>query len=131
MANIQASEEHPSPGTFIYTWGPMANADVGLPVMIPPSHSDKTISVDGTPGAALVVDPQGSDETVNPGTQFHSLREPGNALLNTVLVTAQVTAKTAMRQILEGVNQIKLVLTGGDGTTAITVRLKCTTQARR
>jgi hypothetical protein len=129
MAVQTPVEEHPSPGTYIYTWGPAGNADTFLPVMVPPSHNDKTVQVTGTPGAVLVLDIQGSDETVQPGTLFQSLREPGNAKLVTLLVTANLPD---IRQILESVNQVKPVITsGGDGTTAITIRLKCTTQARR
>lgn len=129
MAVQTALEERPSPGTYIYTWGPAGNGDTFVPVMVPPSHNDKTVHVTGTPGPTLVLDIQGSDQTVEPGTLFNSLREPGNAKLSTLLVTANLPD---IRQILESVNQVKpLIVSGGDGTTAITIRLKCTTQARR
>jgi hypothetical protein len=130
MAAVQWTEERPVPGEVIYTWAGVINSSTPAPVIPPGGHNDRTIQISGTPGAGLAIDVQGSNQTVNPGTEWASLREPGNAKLNTLLVTANLGSGD-MRQILESTQQVKPVLSGGDGTTALTIRLKCSSQARR
>lgn len=91
----------------------MANPDTG--VVIPKqlaAYADRTVQVAGTFGGATVT-VQGS----NDGTNFATLTDPlGNALTITTATIKQVT---------EAVLQMRPAVTGGDGTTALTVTFMC------
>jgi hypothetical protein len=111
----------------VFVWSPVTNADTMNPVMPSGGFNDRSIQVTGTPGAALVLDVQGSNDPETTAAGMCGLREHGNARLNTLLVTANL-GNGDIRQILESSVHVQPVLSGGDGTTSLTVRLKCSRQ---
>lgn len=94
----------------IATWAAMANGDVGSPVD-QSQYTDKGMQVFGTFGAGGAITMQGS----NDGTNWATLADPqGNAL---VITTAGV------KFIAEATRYIRPFITGGDGTTSLTVSI--------
>lgn len=93
-----------------FTWGPMANGDVGSPVSFV-EWADRSVQVTGTFGAGGNMRWQGSNDAVN----FSVLTDPqGNALDLTAAKIKAVTELTTKAQPS---------ITAGDGTTALTVTL--------
>lgn len=96
----------------VVSWSTMTNSgsDVGSPIQMPGS-ADRSVQVTGTFGAGGTVAIEGS----NDGTNYVTLNDPqGNAL-------AVTTAK--IEQILEMTRYIRPRITGGDGSTSLTVTL--------
>lgn len=114
------------PGVYLLAWTPILQGDTCSPGVVPPGHTDMSVHVYGTFGAADVIDIKGSND--EGGAGMASLREPGNALLSSLLVTAN---GNQLRQILEACRVLQPVPTGGDGTTSLTIKIVCVTQARR
>lgn len=94
---------------IISTWGPMASGDVATPVNLR-EYSDRSIQVSGTFGGATVAI-QGSIDNAEWSTL-------GNAQGDLLSFTSG-----RIEAVAELVAFIKPVLTGGDGTTALTVSL--------
>lgn len=107
-------------GTYVVTWGPMANGDVGSPFLCC-NFPDKSVEVSGTFGAGGTVTFQGTNMVTSP--TYSTLRDATGATLS-------ITA-TDLRSILENPLQVRPNITAGDGTTSLTVSLVCTTIARR
>jgi len=129
MAVITPTTEHECSGVLIYTWSGIVAGDTLTEVNPLGGFADRTIQIAGTPGAGLVIDVQGTNQRIN-GTQWAGLRNPAVARLNTLFTTA-LLASGDMQQILESTQQVRVVLTGGDGTTALTIRLRCEASSRR
>lgn len=110
-------------GVQIYTWSGMQNGDTGTPV-IACSFSDKTIQVEGTFGVGGAATIQGSNYTSSP--TWATLNNAGGTAL-----VIQTASPPHVQTILENPYQIRPNITGGDGTTALTVKLAVVTQARR
>jgi hypothetical protein len=129
MAVILPTTEHECGGVLIYTWTGVVQGDTLTEVNPPGGFADRTIHIAGTPGAGLTIDVQGSNQRIN-GTQWAGLRNPAVVRLNTLFTTA-LLGSGDIQQILEATQQVRVVLTGGDGTTALTVRLRCEASTRR
>lgn len=98
---------------FVISWGPMLQGDTAGAIMEESNvagFADRSVQVSGTFGGASV-DIQGSNDGVN----FSTLNDPASVALS--FTTAKIKA------ILEATRQIMPVITGGDGTTAITVSM--------
>ena len=127
MATIAYSEEMSGElgsdlpiGTRIITWAAMAQGDVGATYEASAHYPDKCVQFTGTFGGATIV-LQGSLGTASP--TYFTLTDPqGNAISKT---------DVAGEQVLENCYTVRPNITGGDGTTAITVKLLMTTIARR
>lgn len=89
-------------------WGPLANTDTITPLALP-IDADRSVQFEGTFGAAGVFALQGS----NDGVTYHTLHDPlGNAIS---------TGVSALFQVSENTWYIAPLITGGDGTTSVTV----------
>ncbi len=97
------------------TWGPMANADVGLGILAA-HYPDRTVQISGTFGVNGTVVIEGSNNSTNgQNGDWNTLRDPqGNALSFT---------SADLRQALENVLWIRPRVSNGDGTTALTAVL--------
>lgn len=91
--------------------GPALTTDTFAAVELPKS-SDKSIHVFGTFGAAGSVALHGSN---NDGANFDALNTPAST---PIAITAN-----GIKAVLENTQQVKPVLTGGDGTTSLTVAM--------
>ena len=91
----------------IYTWGPMANGDVGN-AQAYTGTGDRTIQVTGTFGAGGSLQPEGSLDGVN----WFQLKDPSN--------TAIAFTAAGLKAILEHAPFIRPHVTAGDGTTSLT-----------
>jgi hypothetical protein len=92
------------------TWAGLLNGDDGGPVELP-SFPDVSVQVGGTFGTGGTIVMEGS----NDGTTYFTLTDPQG---NTVSKTS-----AALEQIEELVRYRRPRVTGGDGTTALTVTL--------
>lgn len=91
-------------------WTGLLNTDDGVPLE-QPSSNDRSVQVTGTFGSGGTVVIEGS----NDGTNYQTLTDPqGNAL--------SVTA-ARLKQISELTRFIRPRVTGGDGTTNLTVTM--------
>src|SRR3972149_6632201 len=80
------------------------------------AYSDKSVHVYSTFGGATVT-LEGSSEDMPSATNAVSLTDPTQTLIS-------ITAK-GMKQVLENPLYFRPKVTGGDGTTSLTVRLVC------
>jgi hypothetical protein len=97
-----------SSSAFIATWSPLANGDDGTPVRFS-QYADKSVQVSGIFGVGGSLRLEGS----NNGTDYAVLTDPqGNPLDFT---SAKVKAVT------EATLWVRPRVTGGDGTTNLTV----------
>ena len=126
---IAPTTEHECTGVLIYTWSGVVQGSTLDPVNPFGGFADRSVQIAGTPGAGLTIDVQGSNERLN-GTQWAGLRNPGVVRLNTLFTTA-LLGNGDIQQILEATQQIRIVVTGGDGSTALTIRLRCEASTRR
>lgn len=95
----------------VYQWGPgITQGDTMVPVGRG-DLVDRSIQVEGTFGAGGTVALQGS----NDGTNYHTLHDPFN---NQITVTS-----ASITQVTEITAWMKPVLTGGDGTTSLTITI--------
>jgi hypothetical protein len=100
---------------FIVTWGPLANDETG-DVFAAPSLTDATIHSYGVfSGASLSL--EGSNDTDASTTEWETLSEPSDTLYSGIIASG-------IAQILESPYKYRPVVSGGDGSTAITVKLK-------
>ena len=112
-------------GVRIIKWTLLDLDDSGAPYFAP-QYSSKVIQWTGTPGVGGAGKIQGSME---PGTPvWGTLHNPQGA--DASVVAADITANLIV-QMLEDCYQIRPFMTGGDGTTNVTVYLMVTTTARR
>ena len=95
----------------IVTWGPMVDGDVGQPY-IPTFSADKSIQVEGTFGADTITVQGTNYQTAG---NWETLNDPSN---NPLLITSK-----GVKQILQATYQIRPIVTGGDGSTSVTVTM--------
>jgi hypothetical protein len=94
----------------IFTWAPLGNGDDGT--VIPTDYLpwlDRTFQVEGTFGAGGTLVIEGSNDGIN----FHTLTDPQGLALS--------FTGPGLRQVVEVTLQVRPRVTGGDGTTALTV----------
>lgn len=95
-------------GTRLVTWPAMANGDTGQPLMMP-SHPDKTVQLVGTLSTGGELTMEGSNDNTN----WFTLTDAGG----TSIVLTALGGKTIMENPL----YIRPSITGGDGSTSLTV----------
>lgn len=117
MATIPLSQSWRTKRTSRTTWGPLANGDSGA-ADTSGRLSDKSVQITGTFGAGGSVTLQGS----NDGTNWATLTKADGT-------TAATFTSAGMAQILENPEFIRPTVTAGDGTTALTVQLFCSSTA--
>lgn len=102
----------PTPGNvqgWIYQWV-LASGDSGAPITNDFLHSpDRSFQVEGTFGAGGAVVCEGSNDDVN----FHTLHDPFANLLT--------FTSAGLSEITEVCDMLRPRVTGGDGTTSLTV----------
>ena|SRR5437899_2316303 len=121
----QTVSEFPD-GVRVVTWGPMANTDIGTPYAAP-HRSDKSVQATGTFGVGGTVTIEGSNNPDSATAAFSTLHDPSV----TTALTLVSGAATSLKQVLENTWFIRPNITGGDGTTSVTVRMLIQTVARR
>lgn len=94
----------------VVSWTPLTSTNTDGAPLSRVKWADKTVQITGTFGTGTVV-LQGS----NDGTNWATLKDPSN--------TAISTTSAAVRAVLENPLYIRPLVTGGDGTTSITVTL--------
>lgn len=96
----------------VFTWTGLDSDDSGIPIQIV-DYVDRTVTITGTFGVAGSITMQGS----NDGTNWFALTDPqGNAITKTA---------AAMELLLEAPLYIRPLVTAGDGTTSLTVKILC------
>ena len=111
-------------GVILIKWSGLLNGDQGAAFAVP-QHTDKSVQVFGTFGAAGSVQMEGSNE--QPAQQDNqSPTAPTWVLLHDATQTTS-SAKTSASayQLLENTAQIRPNVTAGDGTTNLTVEVTC------
>ena len=97
-------------GAILVVWGPMANGDIGLAVDFC-ALPDRSFQVEGTFGVGGTCVLQGSNNSSN----YQTLSDPqGVALSRTA---------AGLKQVLEVPRLVRPNITGGDGTTSLTVSM--------
>ncbi len=96
--------------TLRVTWSGLLNGDQGAPVDLP-AFADRSVQVVGTFGSGGAVSMEGS----NDGNNFSAVSDPRGSAL--VITTARI------EQIEDCVYRTRPNITGGDGTTNLTVVL--------
>lgn len=122
--------EPPSPnvnitGLRIIKWPNLLSADSGSPYFAP-QYSAKVIQLSGTAGVGGAGTIQG---TLEPGTPIYGTLHSPDSVAWT-FVAADVT-NNVIKQVLEDCYQIRPLMTGGDGSTSVTIYLFINTSARR
>jgi hypothetical protein len=110
MATITRRQNDFNFGNILAAWGPMALGDVGDPAG-GTATGDRTVQVSGTFGVNGLVAIEGSLDGVN----WNTLRDPTGAKL--------LIGSADLRAVLENIDMIRPNVTGGDGTTQITVTI--------
>ena len=100
------------------TWTPITTTNADGQIFAMPAYADRSVHVYGTFGAAAVLTIQGSNEAVP--TQWVTLAAAGDPAEDMVFLTA---GGNDIKQILEVTRFIRPILTGGDGTTSLTVQM--------
>lgn len=96
----------------VFTWTGLDSDDSGSPIECV-DYTDRTVAITGTFGSGGSVTLQGS----NDGTTWFALTDPqGNAITKTA---------AAMELVIEAPVYIRPLVTAGDGTTSLTVKLFC------
>lgn len=96
----------------LFVWAALDLDDSGIPIECV-DYSDRTVAITGTFGAAGSITMQGS----NDNTTWFALTDPqGNAVTKTA---------AAMELLMEAPLYIRPLVTGGDGTTSLIVKLLC------
>jgi len=97
-------------------WSPLANGDVGGPVKMG-DWSDRTVQITGTFGTGGSVTLEGSNDKESESPTYTALTDPqGNAVTKTA---------AALEVFEESPLLIRPNVTGGDGTTSLTVKMVC------
>ena len=91
------------------SWGPMQNGDVGAPIKFS-DFSDFSLQFEGTPGAGFSIQMEGSNDNIN----YRVLTDPQG-------VPIQLTSVALLKQVTEATLSQRPHVTGGDGTTSVTV----------
>lgn len=116
MATVGYTTENLVGGVKIVTWSPLTSTNVDGTPFVCPMFADKSVQVYGTFGGATIT-VQGSNDSSSP--TYATLADPqGNALTITL---------AKLEQILENTYVVRPLLSGGDGTTSITVKLLVST----
>lgn len=100
----------------LYQWTGLTNAtsDTGAPLTLP-EYADRSVQVKGTFGAGGTVVIEGSNDRKADTPTYATLNDPnGNAL--------SITA-AKIEQVLESTYLIRPRISGGDGTTDLTVTI--------
>lgn len=100
------------------TWTPLTTTNLDGQAFAMPAFADRSIHVYGTFGAAATLTIQGSNE-VTP-TNWVTLAAAGDPAEDMVFLTA---GGNDIKQILEVSRFIRPLLSGGDGTTSLTVQM--------
>jgi hypothetical protein len=96
----------------VFTWTGLDSDDSGIAIECV-DYTDRTVTVTGTFGVAGSVTLQGSNDNTN----WFALTDPqGNAITKT---------SAGMELVVEAPVYIRPLVTGGDGTTSLTVTLFC------
>lgn len=96
---------------FVFTWTPLTTTNADGNSLTAEQYADKSVQVTGTPGVGGSVSLQGS----NDGTNWATLTDPqGNALTFTAV---------GIKMVAEATRYIRPLVTAGDGTTSLTVRV--------
>ena len=116
MSTVAYTVENLIGGVKIVTWSPLTSSNVDGTPFVCPMFSDKSVQVYGTFGGATVT-VQGSNDSSSP--TYATLADPqGNALTVTL---------AKIEQVLENTYSVRPLLSGGDGTTSITVKMMAST----
>ena len=119
MATVNESVESTDGWLRTVVWGPLTSTNVDGRWYFCGRYTDSSVQISGTWGGATVV-VQGTNEV---GTPADPLTLTSANDTDSLSFTG---AGRRLRQILETVNQIRPLLSGGDGTTSLTVRVKLT-----
>ena len=124
MAVVTPTAEQPDVGIFLFTFTPLANGDTGAWIDVGP-YSDVCFEVYGTFGAGGNLRLEGTNDTT-------STPVAGSILpVNDVNDTAINLTATRFKWVLESPQRLRFNVTAGDVTTALTVKLRMTSMARR
>lgn len=105
------------PHTNVREWANLAAGDDGEWILMG-HYNDKSLHVYGTWGGATVT-LQGSSEDVPSSANAVSLTDPTQTQIS--------LSANGLRQVLENPLNMRVLVTGGDGTTSLTARLVCRT----
>jgi lysophospholipase L1-like esterase len=100
------------------TWTPLTTTNLDGQAFAMPAFADRSIHVYGTFGATATLTIQGSNEATP--TQWVTLAAAGDPAEDMIFLTA---GGNDIKQILEVCRFIRPLLSGGDGTTALTVQM--------
>jgi hypothetical protein len=104
------------PGGVLITWTGLLNTDTGAPVAIP-TLVEKSVQLSGTLGVGGNARIEGSNHTSTP--VWGTLKDADGADLN-------LNAIGMFRMVRETPYQIRPIITAGDGSTNLTVKLLLT-----
>jgi hypothetical protein len=108
----------------VASWTPLTTTNADGQAFEMPGWADRSVHVFGTFGAAATVTIQGSNELVP--TNWATLAAAGDPAEDMTFLTA---AGTDIKQVLEVCRWVRPLLTGGDGTTSLTVLMLVRRQA--
>ena len=106
-----AIPEPGDPKAWTVSWGPMVNGDTGAPISSMFAYADRSVQVEGTFGSGGTVAFEGSNDQVN----YRTLTSPQGT--NLTIIMASLVA------IVEMATAYRPHVTGGDGTTSLTVTM--------
>ena len=110
MATVTVDKSEIEGGAFLATWSAMALTDEGSRVAFA-GASDRTVQVVGTFGTGGSVEIEGSNDGIN----WAPLTDPRGNLL--------IFSGSKIEAVSELTRYLRPRITGGDGTTALTVTL--------
>lgn len=96
----------------VFIWSGLAAGDDGQPLPFP-GAADRSVQVEGTFGGATVT----IEGALDPAASFRTLTDAGHVSLSFTSVP------TTLKDVLQACTNIRPKVTGGDGTTNITVYL--------
>jgi hypothetical protein len=103
---------------IVVTWGPITTTNADGQRFEMPGWADRSVHVFGTFGAGATLSIQGSNEAVP--TNWVLLAAAGDATEDMAFLTA---GGNDIKQVLEVCRWVRPLLTGGDGTTSLTVAM--------
>jgi len=99
----------------LFTWTGLDLDDSGIPIEIV-DYPDRTVTITGTFGATGSLTMQGTNDAL-PSSNWFALTDPqGNAITKTA---------AGMEMISEAPRYIRPLVTAGDGTTSLEVKMLC------